>query len=288
MKIEVHPSIANAFVSWKTSLAGVIAFVAINAPQLIDYLQHNTALNAAQFWTGFALLAMGLVSRDGNVSSEQAGAKPDEVPLTATHFHEVKQDPPQVLPPIAMLMGALFFATLLTGCTTSVAIAKSQKDVSTAVSATATQDVPFIAHFIADTWAAHETAEATRLFNAAIAENSVSATIAPAGTTIPAPTTPQTTATVRVVPEPMRTNLQAKHDQDLAQIAIGKQQIYQAVINRFAGNLAAAQALLDGQANYYKTVGANQSTLQTGLDGVLNLFQQFAPVISTALAPKAK
>ena len=171
----------------------------------------------------------------------------------------------------------------LTGCETSVAVKKSSTDAASAVSGTKNKDVPFIANFIANTWATHETNESTRLFNAALAENSVAATVA---TTLPtAGTAPPAAPVVKVVPEAIRAALQAKHDNDAKLIAIGQQQIYQAVLNRFAGNLNAAEALLDGQQNYYSTVGANQSTLQSGLDATLATFQQFAPVIATALTP---
>lgn len=276
MKIDVNPHIANAFVSWRTSLAGLIGFVALNAPQFIAYLQANQNIDLKTFWFGFSILILGLVARDGTVTSEQSGAKaatPAPVVLPA----------PSTMPVLFVIL-ALLCLSMLTGCETSVAVKKSQQDATAAVNATKTEDVPFIAKFISDTWADHETRAATRVFNAALAENTVLAAVTPA---IPSPGTPPAVATVKVVPEAQRAAAQAKHDQDLAQIEIGRQQIKQAVINRFEGNLAAAQALQQGQANYYKTTGATTSTLQAGLDGALAAFQQFAPVIS-AVAPAKK
>lgn len=189
---------------------------------------------------------------------------------------------------VVVLIGMLLIVLTTSGCTTSVAIAKSNAAIQTSVNATATNDVPFIAGFIADTWAAHETEEANRLFNRALASHLVTATVATTAVILPSPGTPPPSTTVQTVDETIRQALQAKHDTDLKQILVGQQQIKQAVINRFAGNLAAAQALLDGQSKYYQTAGANASTLQTGLDGILQAFQTFAPVISTVLAPAKK
>lgn len=278
MKIEVSPHVANILASWKTSIAGVLAFVVINAPQILDYLQHNSSIDGSKFWFGFLVMIIGLIARDGNVASEQVGA--GQTPPKIEDLTKVKTPDAPAKPTPPLFVFLLLSLSILSGCTASVAVNKSNEDVKRAVVGTAQKDVPFIAHFIADTWADHETAHANRLFNAALAENSVNATVAG---TLPAPGSvlPPNATIIKVVSEPLRAALQAKHDSDMAQIAIGRQQIYQAVINRFAGNLAAAQALLDGQSNYYKTAGANESTLQAGLDGALAAFGKLAPIIST-------
>ena len=171
---------------------------------------------------------------------------------------------------------------LMSGCQTSVAVTKATADTSTAVSGIKS-DVQFVANLIASNWASHETDQANRLYNDAIKADMVNATIAPsvpdATTTNPA-TAPKV---VQVVPEPTRTILSNKLNADLAAIAIGQQQIYQSVLNRFAGNLTAAQNLLQGQQQYYATAGATNSTLSSGTSTILSLFQQFAPVIANAI-----
>lgn len=176
---------------------------------------------------------------------------------------------------------------MLPGCNDSAAVAQANADAQTAVNALAAT-VPGTANFIATTWANHETALAKRRYAGVRAENSVLVTVpatAPTGTT---PATILNPAPIRVVPEPLNATLQAQYDSDLAQIPIGQQQIYQAVINQYAGNLAAVQALQTGQANYYATAGAAQSTLSTGLNATLAAFQQFAPVIAAAVTPAPK
>ncbi len=255
--------------SWKTTSIGLTMVIGVIVHFVYTCLHGPIQEMDIMTLVGGVFGGIGfMVSRDNDKTSEDVGVKPAGLSV---------QDAAKLCVMVSML-------PLMAGCTSSVSVTKANADTVRAVKATAEQDVPFIAGFISQTWADHETNQANRLFNAALAENSVQASLSPQ---IPAAdgTAPKT---VQVVPEPQRSMLQAKHDQDLAQIAVGKQQIYQAVINRFAGNLAAAQALLDGQAAYYKTAGANTSTLQLGLDGVLAAFEKFAPVISTAVAPKKK
>lgn len=173
----------------------------------------------------------------------------------------------------------------LSGCQTSVAVTQSNKDAQAAVAGTG-QDVEFIANLIASNWASHEAEKANRLFQDALKADAVSATVAPPANAVPNPAPPA--STVLVVPEPTRTILQDKLSAELAAIAVGKQQIYQSVINRFAGNLTAAQTLMQGQQQYYATAGAQATTLQQGTQTILDLFQQFAPVVATAIAPAKK
>lgn len=114
MKIEVSPQIAGIFVSWKTSLAGVVAFVCVNGPQLQAYFTENAKLDAPKFLLGLAMLVMGLISRDSDKSSEQhgAGQTVPEVPKAST------------LPLFLLVPGLLF----LTGCVTSTPARKQAED----------------------------------------------------------------------------------------------------------------------------------------------------------------
>lgn len=66
--------IKNAFVSWKTSLLGIVSFVLLNGPQIWDYFANHWNLDWRQLSFGFVLMLMGLIQRDGDKSSEQAGA----------------------------------------------------------------------------------------------------------------------------------------------------------------------------------------------------------------------
>lgn len=180
----------------------------------------------------------------------------------------------------------IFVLLMLPGCQKEDAIAESNVDALAAVNAVAAT-IPNTANFIASTWADHETALAKRHYAASRLENSVLVTMPVTAPTSTTPATNLNPSPVRVVPETANSALQSLYDADIAQIAIGRQQIYQAVINQYSGNLAAAQALLQGQANYYATAGANQSTLQTGLNSALTVFQQFAPVLATAATKPA-
>lgn len=70
----MHPIVKNAYMSWKTSAVGIsiaIAFVKSHPEILEDITAHKWK---ALFALGIALL--GLLSRDGDVSSEQSGANP--------------------------------------------------------------------------------------------------------------------------------------------------------------------------------------------------------------------
>lgn len=209
----------------------------------------------------------------------------DIISMFASDDTPTFQVPPRA-PMLLLALLALSALLCLSGCQKDDAIAEANADTEKAVTALATT-VQGTADFIAETWANHETALAKRRYAAVRAENSVMAM----PVTTPSSTAAATVlnpAPVRVLPEPAAMALQAQYDADIAQIAIGKQQICQAVINQYTGNLAAAQALLQGQANYYATAGANNSTLQTGLDSALSVFKQFAPVLATAIAPKPK
>lgn len=288
MKIEVSPHIANAFVSWKTSLAGLVAFIAINGPQLLAYVQDHKELNGPALWCGLAIFAMGLVARDGDKSSEQSGAKSEAVPspmLTLTsipQFHEIKQEDPPKIPPIALLIIAPLLL-LFAGCQTTVAVGKSVSDTKTAVAAAST-DIQFLATYISDAWAAKETDCATRNYKAALASHAVQATVqvlpnAAAGATA-------TAQTITTVDENIRMAEDANNKRVLAQIEIGRQQLKTTIINRYSANIAVAQALLQGQANYYNTTATTNSTLQTGVDSALAEFAKLAPVIAQAVSKK--
>lgn len=63
--------------SWKTTLGGILGFLSIVLGQ-VQYLLDDdpeTTMNVSIIASAFAVLWMGLVSRDNNVTSRQAGAE---------------------------------------------------------------------------------------------------------------------------------------------------------------------------------------------------------------------
>jgi hypothetical protein len=174
------------------------------------------------------------------------------------------------------------FLALCAGCGNKTPQARvAVSNASNYVNATATQDVPFVAKLVSDEWAQRETTIANNLLAAALKETAASAQAAPA-TVLDASgkTAPNLTLYAQG-----QTVCQAKNANDLKLIEIGRQQLYQAVVNRFAGNLVGAQALLTGMNNYYATTASTTSTLQQGTAATIQAFQNLAPVLATALAP---
>lgn len=262
----------NIIVSWKTSTLGLFSmFYPI-------YTDPTILTDNKRLVTLLCTMMLGLIARDGDKSSEETGADK----TVGDHGIDLKANMPMIF---VCFSSATLMLLALTGCTASVAATKSSSDASKAVMGTQ-QDVIFIANLIANNWAQHETEQANRLYQAAIRADTVSATVVPQANAIPNVVAPA--VTVQVVAEPTRTILQNKLNADLAAIAVGQQQIYQSVVNRFQGNLTAAQNLLQGQQQYYATAGAQQTTLQQGTQTILDLFQQFAPVIATAITPTKK
>lgn len=171
----------------------------------------------------------------------------------------------------------VFMALAFSGCTVSTAIGNSNSDALKSVNGTA-GDVTFIANFIANNWSAHENSAAAAELKGAIAENSVSVNVGnpnPAGLQ----------ASVKTIDANLQQKLNDAYQAKLARIAVERQQIFAAVVNRFQGNLSAVQALLQGQQNYYATVGTNNSTIDTTIGSVLDAFQQFAPVLISKITP---
>lgn len=113
LKMEVPPSVANAIVSWRTTMSGVIGFFVVNGPQLQAYWSQNQALDNQKFLLGLVILVIGIVARDGTVSSEQAGAKP---PTTTT---AAPNPPPPTPPLVGIVLGAVLMGVLSGCCSTS-------------------------------------------------------------------------------------------------------------------------------------------------------------------------
>lgn len=63
--------------SWKTTVAGILAAVSILCAQAGTLLDDNKDTNPSfsEIFAAFGLLGLGIASRDGDVSSENAGLK---------------------------------------------------------------------------------------------------------------------------------------------------------------------------------------------------------------------
>lgn len=63
--------------SWKTSLSGIMAGLAILLAQAMTLTDSDPSTNPdyTQIIAGIGLITMGLSARDNSVTSEQAGAK---------------------------------------------------------------------------------------------------------------------------------------------------------------------------------------------------------------------
>jgi hypothetical protein len=70
----MYAILTNAWVSWKTTILGIAAFVTLNWQHVYAYYLSNQTLDAKHFWLGLIIMVLGIVARDGDKSSEQTGA----------------------------------------------------------------------------------------------------------------------------------------------------------------------------------------------------------------------
>lgn len=247
-------SIATAF----------LTVVPADAPQTWIQIVHNIAIGS--------VIVGAVLSGFGKVISTWLDTDDDEAPE--------KQFPP---PHVPLVIIALLCLASLAGCASTVEVRKSVKDQTTATAA-ASEDIKFLAGYIADAWAAKEIECAVVINKAAIKSHTVQAQVVATATTIPDPANPAP-KTISTVDENTRASLVADHNRVLARIEFNRTKLKATIIARYTQNIAAAQALLQGQANYYAQSDST-STLQTGIDSALTEFQKYAPLIVDAVTKK--
>lgn len=88
--------------SWKTTVAGALAFLTLNATEIYDWLSAHQDLDWRRMAFGFFVLLMGIFARDKNKSSQDDGLPPKIVSVdpagNISNVTESKDErPPEVI-----------------------------------------------------------------------------------------------------------------------------------------------------------------------------------------------
>lgn len=59
--------------SWKTTVAGIAAFLTLNAPEIYDWLMEHQNLDWRKMGFGLCILLLGIFARDKNKTSQDDG-----------------------------------------------------------------------------------------------------------------------------------------------------------------------------------------------------------------------